>query len=282
MSPDSEIRLIVLDVDGTLVNDRKEVPPVNLRALKAAREKGVEIAIGSGRMIPSIELLQDRLDGLDCALIAYNGGKVVGKRSERRPVIAHRPLPADLAAELIDFGRERGLPVNFYHDDLLQCDRQNEGNPLVDIYHGRTGSVFTWCDLDEFKGREPTKLIILAEPQERNELYREFAEKLMGVANVMKTDPEYLEFMALGVDKSTALPALAEHLDCEISQILAVGDADNDAQMLQEAGVGVAVANANDSILDLAPHITERTNNEGAVAEAVDRFVFGGQGGFFD
>ncbi len=281
MSESHDIRLIVLDVDGTLVNDQKEVPEVNLKALHSAKEKGVDVAIGSGRMIPSIELLQEKLGGLDCALIAYNGGKVVGKKAEGRPLVSHRPLSSELANELIEFGRAHNLPVNFYYEDRLFCDATNKGSPLVDIYHGRTGSIFEWCDLDEYKGEEPTKMIILAEPDRRNELYSEFADKFMGLANVMKTDPEYLEFMALGVDKSTSLPDLADYVGCDVSQVLAVGDADNDKQMILEAGVGVAVANANDSVLDLAPYITERTNNDGAVAEAVDRFVFGGEGGFF-
>lgn len=274
MSEMPDIRLIVLDVDGTLVDDEKDVPPPNLRALRAARERGIQVAIASGRMVPSIEIMEERL-GFDCALIAYNGGKVVGPRAGGREVISHRPVPTEISDPLIDFALETGTVLNLYHEDTLFCDRSHEGCALARLYTRRTGSVFTFTDIRAFRGVAPTKLLILAEPAERERLHDEFSRSLRGRANVLRTEPEYLEFMAEGVDKSTALPDLAGHIGCSVRQILAVGDAENDRDMLLAAGVGVAVANARPSVLEAAPYRTERTNNEGAVAEALERWVLG-------
>ena len=91
-----KVSLIALDLDGTLLDDSKEVPPENIRALEEAQESGILVAISSGRMIPRILPVEERL-GLDCIILAYNGGKVVGPKSEGRPLISERPLPADIA-----------------------------------------------------------------------------------------------------------------------------------------------------------------------------------------
>ncbi len=275
-----KIRLIALDIDGTLVDDEKNVPAPNLRALNAAREMGVHVAIASGRMIPSIEIVQDRL-GLDCCLIAYNGGKVVGSRADGRRVVSHSPLPAEVFDRLVELTVAEGRILNVYLEDRLFCDRSHEGHRLPELYARRTGSRYEFTDIRQFRGREATKLIILEEPRERDRLYAELSEKLGDEANVQCTEPEYLEFMAPGIDKATALPALANYVGCEVEEILAVGDADNDREMLRTAGVGVAVANARPGVLQAAPFRTERTNNEAAVAEAVERWVTGAREDFW-
>ncbi|MEM7235551.1 MAG: HAD hydrolase family protein, partial [Planctomycetota bacterium] len=88
-----------------------------------------------------------------------------------------------------------------------------------------------------------------------------------------KSEPEYLEITAAGVNKGSALPALASYYGFEVSEVLAIGDADNDNPMLVEAGVGVAVSNARESTKAAADFVTIRSNNDAGVAEAVDRFA---------
>jgi hypothetical protein len=269
-----QVRLIALDIDGTLVDDRQQVPAANRRALRAAREAGVEVAIASGRMVSSIALVEEAI-GFDCCLIAYNGGKVVGRRADGRPLVSHRPLAADVARELIDYCLREGHPLNFYHDERLFCDRAHSGSPLTAVYGRRTGARFEYVDIRSCLGETPTKLILLAEPAQRDRLYEKFAVDLAERSHVLCTEPEYLEFMAPGVDKAAALPELATYVGCGVENVLAVGDGDNDAQMLLRAGVGVAVANARASARAAAPFCTRRTNSEGAVAEAVERWVLG-------
>ena len=267
-----DIRLIALDIDGTLVNDQKEVPPENLEALQEARAKGVYVAISSGRMIPSIEPIEAKL-GIDTVILAYNGGKVVGPRAEGRQEILHRPVPATEAARFVDYSRERGHVLNFYHEDRLYSEEGDDSyTHFRDIYSGRTGSVYHFTDLDEFRDVSPTKLILMAHPEERDRLVDELSPDFPELF-LSKSDPEYLEITARGVNKGTALPALAEYFGFSTEEILAIGDADNDNQMLEAAGLGVAVANARETTKAVADVITERTNNDGAVAEAVRRFV---------
>ena len=273
MSPPKKIRLIALDVDGTLLDDHKRLPRANREALQEAVKRGVRIAIASGRMTPTIDPVQDML-GIDCIVVAYNGGKVVGSRAEGRPLIAHRPVPSDVSDHFIDYSQEHGYLLNFYFDDRLHAESGPKRQPFMDIYSGRTGARYEIePDLGRFRALEPPKLILLADPKTRDRLHDEFRRHFGERAFITKSDPEYLEIMAPGVDKGSALPLIAAHYGIEPDEVLAVGDADNDIGMLRAAGVGVAVRNAKPHVQAAAKAVTERTNNEGAVAEAVQRFV---------
>lgn len=266
------ISLIALDLDGTLLDDSKEIPPENIRALQEAQGSGIMVAISSGRMIPRILPVEERL-GLDCIILAYNGGKVVGPKSEGRPLISERPLPADIAEIFIRFSQDGDYLLNFYRDDVLYADDSLNRRRFMDIYSTRTGAEYHLEDLSGRVGQEPTKLILLAEPEERDRLHDHFTAELGDRAYITKSDPEYLEIMAPGVSKGTALQALGEHYGFSIDNVLAVGDAENDNPMLEAAGIGVVVANGSDASKAVADHVTERTNNEGGVAEAVRRFA---------
>jgi Cof subfamily protein (haloacid dehalogenase superfamily) len=270
------VQLIALDLDGTLLDDRKLVPAANREALREAAARGIQIALASGRMIPRIEPVQEML-GIDCLVIAYNGGKVVGSRRAGRQLIAHRPLPADVAELFIRFSQEHGYLLNFYLDDRLYAEDGPSRRPFMDLYSARTGAEYQLGDLDRLVGHAPTKLILLAAPAERDRLYNALRPQFSERAFITKSDPEYLEIMAPGVDKGAALDLLAQHLGLSTSQVLAVGDADNDQGMLAAAGWGVAMANAGPHVRAGARAVTSLTNNEGGVAEAVRRWALGGR-----
>jgi hypothetical protein len=149
--------------------------------------------------------------------------------------------------------------------------------PLIDLYARRTGIEYHIVDdLRRFRGVSPTKVILLAEPEERERLQREFTPRLAGRAFVTKSEPEYLEFMAHGVNKGSGLETMARHYGLEVGEVIGVGDAENDLGLIEASGWGVAVANAAPAVKAAARAVTERTNNEGAVAEAIRRWVLDG------
>lgn len=268
-----KIRLVALDIDGTLVDDQKRLPEANREALQAALRAGVRVAIASGRMTPRIEAIEELL-GVDCVIVAYNGAKVVTPRTEGRETLSHCPLPAEVAEFFIDYSHANDHLLNFYHDDQLFAQDGERRRRFMDIYAGRTGAEYqTRPNLDEFRGVSPTKLILLADPPERDRLHDHFREEFGDRAFITKSDPEYLEIMAPGVHKGVGLATLARHYGFTCENILAVGDAENDLGLLESAGIGVAVANADPKVKAVADFVTERTNNEGAVAEAIERWV---------
>ena len=271
-----KIKLIAVDLDGTLLDDAKGLPDVNREALQEAASRGIIIVIASGRMTPRIEPIEDLL-GIDCVLIAYNGGKVLAPRREGRATILHKPLPAPVAEIFIRYSQEKGYLLNFYHDERLYAEDGPSRRPFMDLYTSRTGAPFhVEKDLKRFIGVSPTKLILLASPEETDRLRVEFSEKLKSLAFITKSEPEYLEIMAPGVNKGSAVKFIAGHYGLGMDEVLALGDADNDMCMLAAAGWGVAVANAAPHVRKAARAVTDRTNNEGGVAEALRRWVLSG------
>jgi len=271
------IRLIALDLDGTLFSEDKTISPRNRDALRRASEAGVVVALASGRMTDCIAPAADAL-GIDCPIIAYNGGMVRGPEADGRAVLFHRPLGASYGDELIDFCRGRYL-LNIYHDDRLYAEETPELRRFSEIYATRTGANYEYVpDLGRFAGLGPTKAVIVTDPPEREHLHAEWYERWGGETTIVKTDPEYLEFMERGTDKGVALVGLCEALGVPPEAAMACGDGDNDAEMLAAAGLGVAMANATPRTLAAADEVSPLTHAQDAVADAVERHVLTSSG----
>ncbi len=266
------IRLIALDLDGTLLDSWSEVPSRNRDALRTVVDKGVIIALASGRMTDCISPFADKI-GLDCPIIGYNGGMARGTQGNGRPVLFHRPLEARYGRELIDYCRGRYM-LNFYCDDVLYAEETAGLRKWADIYSTQTGAVYQFVpDLEPFAERDPTKLIVITDPAERDRLHDEWVPRWGKETTIVKTNPEYLEFMNLRTDKGTALEALCRALGIAIAETMALGDGDNDAPMLRTAGLGIAMANATSVSKKSASLVSELTNDDCAVADAVERYV---------
>ncbi len=268
----ARIRLVALDLDGTLLGSDGRVPGPNREALSRAAQAGVTVALASGRMTDCIAPTAESL-GIDCPVIAYNGGMVRGSGAEAREVVFHVPLPAEYGRELIDYCRGRYL-LNFYLDDALYAEGLPALAPWRKIYSDQTGAVYHLVDdLGVLRERAPTKAIIIASHDERERLHDEWAARWGDRTTIIKTNPEYLEFLNRDTDKGVALDALACHLGLAREEVMAMGDGDNDAPMLRAAGLGVAVANASPLTKESADLVMDLTHDECAVAKAVERYV---------
>jgi Cof subfamily protein (haloacid dehalogenase superfamily) len=220
-----------------------------------------------------IEPLEAEL-GVDCVIIAFNGAMVVGRRGEGRPRIAYRPLAADVSDDMIDFCRSEGFLLNYYLGDDLYGEDAARYERFRDLYTKRTGAEFRLVhDIGQFRGTAPTKLIVMADPGDRERLYERFRVELDGRAFVTRSEPEYLEIMGPHVDKGAALREIAQHYGVAPEETLAVGDSHNDVELLQVAGTSVAMANAPERVREIAQHVTTRSNNDAGVAEALKRWI---------
>ncbi len=268
------IRFVALDLDGTLLDDRKHLPADNREALQEVERRGLFISIASGRMISTIETIEAQL-GIDSIIIAYNGAKVLGQSREGRPLLVHKPVPAEIAEFFIRFSQEHGYLLNLYYEDRLYAEDGLLRRPFMEIYSTRTGAEYNLVSSleKEFAGVCPTKLILLTHRSERDRLHDELGAKLSGQAFITKSEPEYLEIMAAGVDKGSVFPLIANHYGVLTDEMMAVGDAENDIGMLRAAGLGVALANSPSEVKAAADVVTERTNNDGGAAEAIRRWA---------
>lgn len=274
-------RLIALDLDGTLLDDRGEVSPEDREALRRFAQAGGIVVLASGRMTDNIRPFCDSL-GLDGPTIGYNGALAREARSEGGRAIMESALPARYADELIDYTRRERLHLNYYYQEKLFAQHDPALRRYADLYSRQTGAVFHFLpDLGLLRGKEPTKLIIVTDPtlldrpdpRHRDELYQVWQARWGSEVTVMRTNPEYLEFYHREASKGAALAAVAAHYRVDRGLTLALGDGHNDAPMLKWAGCGVAVANAQDDVKAVADWVSPLTNNESAVADAIRRLV---------
>jgi Cof subfamily protein (haloacid dehalogenase superfamily) len=274
-------RLIAADLDGTLLDGEGAISPEDARALKSFSASGGMVVLASGRMTANIRPFYKEL-GLDGATIAYNGALTREPESAGAAIILETPLPARYADELIDYTRREGFHLNYYLDEKLYARDDPDLRRFADLYSAQTGAVYDFVpDLDRFRGREPTKLIIVTDPttagapnpRHRDELYEVWHRRWGSEVTVMRTNPEYLEFYHREAGKGRALEAVAARYGIPIDLTLAFGDNFNDVSMLQAAGCGVAVANANGETAAAADWVSPLSNDESAVADAIARLV---------
>ncbi len=263
------IRLVAVDIDDTLITDELIIPQRVKEAIAAARARGVKIVLATGRMLSStIPFARDL--GLNEPMICYNGALIQGIDDDQ-PLI-HHPIPLDLAREIVAIGQQEGLHVNAYIDGKMYV---KELNQYTEFYSSFTKAVaHPVGDLLAFMDRPPTKLLYVSEPEVAEKWRLTLKNRYEGKLEVFRSKPQYVEFTALGVSKGAALGELAELYGLQQSEVMAIGDSFNDIPMLEYAGIGVAVANAPEIVRSKADYVT-LSNEEGGVAEAINRFVLG-------
>lgn len=276
-------RLIALDLDGTLLDDQRNISSADEAALRRFFSGGGTVVLASGRMTPNIRPFYDAI-GIDGPTIGYNGALARDSRAAGSGVILETPVPARYADEIIEYTRREHFHLNYYIGEKLYAREDPDLRRFAELYSRQTGALFRFVpDLERFKGSEPTKLIIITDPtvperpdpRHRDELYDFWYARWGEELGVMlyKTNPEYLEFCHRDASKGTALLAVARHYGIEQSLTMAFGDNFNDVSMLRAAGCGVAVANANQEALEAADWVSPLSNNESAVADAIERLV---------
>lgn len=262
------IRLVAIDMDDTLLTDELEIAPGTAQAIAKAQAAGVDVVLATGRMFASAQPYARQL-GLKGPHIVYNGALV--KMTDGQEVL-HRPIHRDLALDVLDFALADGWIFQCYVDDRLYVP---EITSEVIYYTEVAGVPAQKVDgMREFVARsEPTKMLAIGSPKETEEraerLRHHFGERL----SVTISKPYFVEVLQAGVTKASALAEVARRLGIAREEVLAIGDSFNDAEMLQWAGVGVAMGNAHPDVQQLADYVVASNMEEG-VAEAFARFVF--------
>jgi len=268
-----KIKLISLDLDGTLLNDKGEISEENKSILRKLAKNGVIIALSSGRMTDCVSPFAEKLK-IDCPLIVYNGAMVRGRKKEKRKIIYHNPLPAKYGDILIEYCLKHKFLLNYYINDTLYSQKDPSLKKYVLIYSNQTGAKYHFLnDIRKLKGNKPTKLILITDVVNKNKFrtrdfqYNYFLKKFNGKINLVKTNPEYLEFLNKKVDKGTGLKKLAEFYGIKREEIIAFGDGENDIEMIKFAGIGIAVSNAKEKVKKVSDIVLKWNNNQSAVAK---------------
>jgi HAD superfamily hydrolase (TIGR01484 family) len=246
------VDLIALDLDDTLLGSGLEISAANRAALAEARDSGIRIVLASGRNIHSMRDYVESASGR---------------------IIEERRLSPELCVEAARAIEAHGYPWQVYEHGVILVSRLSAWSYEDSRLTGQMTILIE--DRGELFAQGLTKFVIPGEPEGIEALRRELTARFAGRATVVTSKPYFLEILALGVDKGTALARLAARLGVPMGRVMAVGDAMNDLAMVREAGWGCAPANATAEVKAAARVVSERSNDEDAVADLVGKVAFG-------
>ena len=260
-------KMLVLDMDDTLLNDDHEISVENRTMLEKAKEKGVQVILASGRPTPAmIEYAKD-LGLMDSYMISFNGAVITDLKNDK--VIFEQSLTQEQIHTLYDYSIEKKTHIITYLDGKVVSETRSE---YIDVEVNITGLEHEV--VPNFKERVQSaaiKCILLEEPTYLKEV-EEDLKATMPHLSVCMSKPFFLEAAQTGIDKGASVKFLAEKLNILQSEVIAVGNAGNDLTMIEYAGLGVWVDNV-DAYLRGKGDVVVASNNDHGVAEVIRRFI---------
>jgi Cof subfamily protein (haloacid dehalogenase superfamily) len=273
-SSTAEIKLLVLDIDGTIAGRSNQVSDRVKQAVKAAQAQGVRVGIATGRMYKSALRFHHEI-GADVPIMAYQGAWIQDPTTGT--IHRHQPVPVDTARELIDYFEQPDLidrlSVHVYRDDCLYVRKIDTD---TELYIGRSGiGVTPIGDLRQALIGRPTKILAMSEDIALiQELLTDLRQRYSPAElHVTTSVPIFLETTQSGVDKGSAIDYVAKSLlGITAANVLAIGDNYNDVEMLGYAGIGVAMGNAPSGVQSIADWVAPSIEADGA-AVAIEKFI---------
>ena len=262
------IQLVAADLDGTLLDDHKQIDPATVRAIAALPQHGVQFIIASARPPRSVRHIYQQL-ALTTWQINYNGALIWDQPTQH--AVFHRPLHGPLVLEMIQLARAIDPRV------LITCEILDRWHTdrIDNTYTTETGRLFkpdVVAPADTYCAGDVTKLLLLGPPNVIQQIEWPLRRQFSLKAAIIRTDANLIQIMHREVNKAVALRFIADHYGIPMERILAIGDAANDLEMIQAAGVGVAVANSPPQLLQHANWIAPSNNHQGVLA-ALHRYV---------
>lgn len=265
-------KLLVLDVDGTLLNNEKQISKRTLSALLKVQHMGIRIVLASGRptsgLIPLANALE--LGNFGGFILSYNGCQVI--KADNGEVMFERRINPEQIPYLEKKSRKNNFSIFTYHDDYILTDnasdphirREAELNNLKIVEEEEFSIAIDFA---------PCKCVLVSDDEEAlRGLENHWKRRLDGVLDVFPSEPYFLEVVPCGVDKANTLALLMEQLGVTREEVIAFGDGVADVTMLQLAGKSVAMGHAPDSVKVCADYVTA-SNEEDGVAQAVEKLI---------
>lgn len=263
-------KLLVLDLDGTLTNRKKEITPHTRETLLRAQQAGVKIVLASGRPTYGIAPLaaELRLDEFGGYILSYNGGQIINWATKE--ILYENELDPQVYPYLHECARKNGFIILSYKDEYIVSE--DAGDPYVqhEAFLNKMPSKTVENFLDVFDFPVP-KCLIVGNPEPLAVLEQKMKKDLEGKMNVFRSEPFFLELVPNGIDKALSLSVLLDEIGMKREEMVAVGDGFNDLSMIQFAGLGVAMANAQEVVKQAADYVT-LSNEEDGVAAVVEKF----------
>lgn len=264
-------KLLVLDIDGTVTNSEKRVLEKTRKSIIQLQEKGVLVAIASGRSPKGVFSVAEelKLHQFGNYILAFNGSKIINFQT--RECIYEKQLPLHIPGRLWTDAIKYKLGILTYTDHLLIAGTEPDSYMALE-------SRISSMPIEYHKDFQTTvnfpvnSCLLTGTPEDIEALEPIFAYKYFHEAEVFRSEPCFLEITPKNVDKAYSLKYLLKLLGIPREQTVCCGDSFNDISMIQFAGLGVAMANAQEKLKDVANYITERDNNHDGIAEVIEKF----------
>ena len=266
-----DYKLIAMDLDGTLNNDQKIITEKTKAALMAAQKRGIRLALASARPSPGLFKERDilRLQDYNGILMSYNGGRIVDAATGK--VLFETSM--DLAQTKQVLRRLEALPVTPILDDGVQFYVADKNGYKVDYECKNNSMTCTEVgNLADFLSFAPIKILMSVRPEELAEVQKQIAAFLPETLTVVQTAAFYLEVIPKVINKGQGIRDICAVLGIDPSEVISFGDAANDIPMLREAGMGVAMGNAAETVKAAANMVT-LSNNEDGIAAALEKLL---------
>ena len=266
-----DYKLIAMDLDGTLNNDQKIITEKTKAALMAAQKRGIRLALASARPSPGLFKERDilRLQDYNGILMSYNGGRIVDAATGK--VLFETSM--DLAQTKQVLRRLEALPVTPILDDGVQFYVADKNGYKVDYECKNNNMTCTEVGkLADFLSFAPVKILMSVQPEELAEVQKQIADFLPETLTVVQTAAFYLEVIPKVINKGQGIRDICAVLGIDPSEVISFGDAANDIPMLREAGMGVAMGNAAETVKAAANMVT-LSNNEDGIAAALEKLL---------
>jgi len=270
-------KLFVADMDGTLLNDHKELSDQDIQAIKKLQDFGIRFAVATGRHDSMIKSYLKHLD-LHVPVISCNGAMVREPFSDQ--IFLAEALPKEQSLHVIDVCRNWNASFHIYGHESIYGEKLSH---KMLYYHNLNKTlpsdeqtrlvVVPDCKDIVLNGSEPLYKFLIISDRSKDLLdMMDQIAKIEGLT-ACRSMPLLCDVMKEGVSKAYALQKLSESLGIKRSEIAAIGDQYNDIDLIEYAGLGIAVANAEDALKEKADIITISNNNENAVSEAIESFL---------
>lgn len=264
-------KLLVLDLDGTLTNTRKEVTEHTRTTLIKAQEQGLKIVLASGRptygIAPLANLLQ--LDKYEGYVLSYNGGEIIDWKTGE--LLYKNLLDPEVPPYLYQCANDNHFAIVTYDGEYVLTEYPDDEYVLKEALL----NVMKIKKVDNFLKavQHPiAKCLIVGEPTRLAVLEKEMYNHLHDRMGVFRSEPYFLELVPKGIDKAQSLAVLLKEIGMTKDEMIAVGDGFNDLSMIKYAGLGVAMSNAQEVVKENADFIT-LSNEEDGVAHVVEKFI---------
>ncbi|QNT75984.1 Cof-type HAD-IIB family hydrolase [Dehalogenimonas etheniformans] len=271
--------LIVIDLDGTIVDAHGNISNADKIAIAEARTLGIRVALSTGRVVDACRKYITEL-GLDGVHIFFDGALVYDP--SLKDMIYSQPIKTETLKEAIAFARQNRIYIELYAIDRYFVEEINWADKIHREFFGLHSTL---ANFDDIAGKETIikcELMVHndAEEAKYQRFIEHFKDKLRG--SIARTpaypDVRFVNVVDPRVSKGSALEKLAEHLDIDLDRVMAIGDGTNDLSLLEKAGLKIAMGNARDELKSIADHVTLPVDKSG-VAAAINKFILEGETG---